>query len=155
MKKFILSLCSFLLLTGSIFAASFEKGSTAYVSKESVVLKSGTGFFAKKSGSLKYGDSVLVLENKGNKCKVQLSSDDSVKGWLNNDSLSNKKIIKADASISEVDELALAGKGDHAKDEIILGAEGANEGLVDGAIGAEAAVKEEAEKAKKNIEDAK
>jgi len=162
MKKFLLILSTFSLLTAALFAASFQKGDSLYVSEKSVTLKSGTGLFAKNSGELFYGDNVLVMESKGKKIKVQLASDSSIQGWILSSNLTNKKIVKEGNAITQVDELALAGKGDRINSPVLIegmeeagdtvqSSQGENPNLqADGA-----ALKEEGEKIKKNIKDAK
>ena len=113
MKKIILFLVSF-LMAFSAFAASFKKGQTLYVSAKTVVVKDGSGNFAKNVGTLSYGDQVKVLQVSGKKVQIQLSSGKGVSGWVTEGSLTKKKITKT-ASGTKVSastkELALAGKG--------------------------------------------
>lgn len=113
MKKLICLFSAFALCASLVFAASFKTNATVYVSVKSTALKSGTGFFSKKIGTVSYGDQVIVLESTSSKSKVRLASNASVSGWISNGSLTTKKIAKSGSSSvnASSNELALAGKG--------------------------------------------
>lgn len=118
MKKTICILGALVLCASVAFTATFKTGATAYISVKTAALKAGTGFFAKKTGAVTYGDSVIILETKSSKSKVRLSSNPSVTGWIQNGSLTNKKITKSGSSVNaSSSELALAGKGFSAEAE--------------------------------------
>ncbi len=110
-KKFLIVLMAF--ITIAAFAASFKKGSKAYVSVKSAQLKTGTEASAKNAGKLSYGDCVVILESGEKYSRVSLDGNGSVSGWVSNGSLTKKKIIASGNSSvrASTDELALAGKG--------------------------------------------
>lgn len=116
MKKLICLFSAFALCASLVFAASFKSGATVYVSVKSAALKSGTGFFAKKTGTVSYGDNLIVVESNSKKSRVQSAS---ITGWIPNGSLTSKKITKSGASSvnASSNELALAGKGFSAEAE--------------------------------------
>ncbi len=110
MKKVIL----FLFLLGiCVFSLFAEVGDTNYVAVEKSYIKSSTWFFAKKVGSVYYGDGVEIIEEKGAWVKVSLAEDSSVTGWISEKSLTSKKIVLRDNNrlSTSTEELALAGKG--------------------------------------------
>lgn len=111
MKK-VLCLISLVLLSSCLFGVSFKKNSTVYVCVKSTSLKAGTGFFSKSTGTVKYGDRLIVEESNNKKSKVKNSSG-SVSGWISNGSLTSKKIASTsgDSVVASKSELALAGKG--------------------------------------------
>lgn len=113
MKKLICLLCATMFFACALFAASFKTNATVYVSVKSTSLKSSTGFFAKKIGTVTYGDALIVLESNSKKSRVRLSSNASVTGWIPNGSLTSKKIAKSGSTSvnASSNELALAGKG--------------------------------------------
>ena len=113
MKKLICLFSAFALCASLVFAASFKSGATVYVSVKSAALKSETGFFAKKTGTVSYGDNLIVVESNSKKSRVCLSTNASVMGWIPNGSLTSKKIAKSGNSSvnASSNELALAGKG--------------------------------------------
>ncbi len=96
----------------AVAISAHAKPRTMYVSVKEAQLKSGTGFFAKKTGSVKYADKVSVLEEEGKWAKISLVSKPSVSGWILKSSLTRKKLIAGTAKTSaSTKELALAGKG--------------------------------------------
>ena len=113
MKKFLCILFALAFFAGAGFASSFKTNATVYVSVKSTSLKSGAGFFSKKSGTVSYGDQMTVLESNSKKSRVRLSSNPSVSGWISNGNLTSKKITKSSSSSvnASSNELALAGKG--------------------------------------------
>lgn len=116
MKKILATGFSIFLSAGIIFAASFKKGSTVYVNVKSAAVKSGTGFFAKSTGTVSYGDSLIVLQ--GNDKKTQVKTSSNLTGWVANGSLTSKKIMMAGSgNTASKSELALAGKGFSAEAE--------------------------------------
>lgn len=83
-----------------------------YVSVDKTELKNSPSFLGKNLEAIFYGDEVIVLEEKGKWKKVQLSSDSWIEGWINESSLTKKKIVVSDSRLSvSTEELALAGKG--------------------------------------------
>ena len=93
-------------------------GNKMYISVEKSSLKSSTSFFAKETGNVFYGDTVIILQEKDNWTKVRLESNSSVSGWINNSSLTKKKIVLSTNKVSvSTNELALAGKGFNAEIE--------------------------------------
>ncbi len=107
MKK-IISIMLIAMMGAMLFAASFKKGQTVYVSKDGNLTdgeKSSTVV-----GSVVYGDRGTVLESKSKKVKIQLA-DSSVTGWFETKSLTKKKIVKKSTVNTIADNIALAGKG--------------------------------------------
>ncbi len=113
MKKRIL-LFMFMLMSVSVFAASFKKGDKVYVSVKTVTMKSSNGGGAKNVSDLSYGDELKVLSVSGNKIQVQLASNQKKSGWISSNSVTKKKIVKTSSGgkvSASSSELALAGKG--------------------------------------------
>ncbi len=111
MKHFFLLvlLCLFAI---SGLAAQSLKGKTVYVAIKSGNLKSSTDFFANNTGSVKYGDSFKVIQEKEKWVEVQGISNQSLRGWIASGNVTTKKIVSSGSSASaSADELALAGKG--------------------------------------------
>lgn len=109
-KKILLTVLAFMSL--SVFAASFKKGDTLYVSAKSSTLKSGTGAFSKTVDNVSYGEMVKVLSVKGSKVEVEKQSGSKSSGWMAAGSLTKKKIVASGSKVTaSADELALAGKG--------------------------------------------
>lgn len=106
MKK-IFSLFLVAVLGASLFAASFKKGQTVYVSKN------GNATEAEKSSkvvsAVTRGDSGVVLESTSKRSKVKFA-DLGISGWVDNSTLTKKKVLK-EAVTTSVDNIALAGKG--------------------------------------------
>lgn len=109
MKKLI-SLFSVLVCCAGLFASSFEKGATAYVSEKAAKVKASTGLFAKTVATAEYGDVVTVLKSESKKTQVKIGN---TTGWIANSALTTKKIVKANGSavLASTEELALAAKG--------------------------------------------
>jgi len=108
MKKLFVFFVLVLLVSGVIFAQQITAGGTAWVSSKTADLKSSTGFFAGKVGTLQMGDQVTVLQISGS--KVQVRSATNISGWVASSSLSTRRIVAAGSSASAT-EVALAGKG--------------------------------------------
>jgi uncharacterized protein YgiM (DUF1202 family) len=105
MKKFFFVLLC-LLAAGWLFAQ--KKGDTMYVSVKTADLKNGTGFFAKKTATVAYGDQVTVLAVNGKWAQVQSGTKS---GWISSANLTSKKIVAQGSGSASAKELALAGKG--------------------------------------------
>ncbi|WP_461247771.1 SH3 domain-containing protein [Treponema sp. R6D11] len=110
MKKVLVVLCLVLFVTG-IAAAQALPGGTLYVSVKTVTLKSGTGFFADKKGTLNYGDKVTVIKIDGKFAEVKSAKNTSLTGWTATANLSAKQIVSGTSSTASAKEVALAGKG--------------------------------------------
>jgi hypothetical protein len=88
-----------------------KAGDILYVGVKEAALKNGTGFFAKKTAAVSYGDVVVVVSEKGSWTEVTLQSNRSTRGWIHTSSLTKKKIITGKTVSASADEIALAGKG--------------------------------------------
>lgn len=113
MKKGILLIAG-LLMSMSVFAASFKKGNTVYVSSKTAALKNGSGLFAKDVATVNYGDQLKVLSVSGKKVEVQSTTNSKITGWIASGSITTKKIVKTTSGGSvnaSAKEIALAGKG--------------------------------------------
>ena len=109
MKK-VLTLCVlFLLVSGALFA-QIKSNSQAWVSSKTADIKSGTGAFASKVGTLQMAAEVKVLQVNGNWAEVQSVSGPTIKGWTAVSNLSARRIV-ASGSSATASEIALAGKG--------------------------------------------
>lgn len=112
MKRNLVILFCTLLIAGSLFSAPKQKSQKfMYVAVEELGLKNKAGITAKQTDTLMYGSRVIILDEKGSWCKIQLWNDASVSGWVNSGSLTKKKIIVASNTTTNSDQLALAGKG--------------------------------------------
>jgi uncharacterized protein YgiM (DUF1202 family) len=112
MKRFLMALGLAAVLAGTAFA-QLSRGGTVYVNVKNLQLKSGTGFFAGKSGSpLAYGDQITVLQVKGKWVEVRYSGRSSFSGWTNSSNLTTKRIVAAGGTGgASAREVAMAGKG--------------------------------------------
>jgi hypothetical protein len=110
MKKLFVFFVLVLLVSGALFAQQITNGGTAWVSSKTADLKSSTGFFAGKVGTLQMGDQVTVLQISGSKIHVRSAAASSLSGWVASSSLSARRIV-ASGSSATATEVALAGKG--------------------------------------------
>jgi uncharacterized protein YgiM (DUF1202 family) len=112
MKRFIMIFGLAAVLAGTVFA-QMNRGGTVYVNVKTLQLKSGTGFFAGKSGTpLAYGEQVMVLQVKGKWVEVQYRSRSAFSGWTNSSNLTAKRIVASGGTGSaSAKEVAMAGKG--------------------------------------------
>ncbi len=111
-RKILLFLC--MLMSVSVFAASFKKGDKVYVSVKTVTLKSTDGAGAKKVLDLSYGDELKVVSVSGKNIQVQQTGGSKKSGWIPSNSVTKKKIVKTSSGgkvSANSSELALAGKG--------------------------------------------
>jgi len=114
MKRLLVLLVLALLVSygpkvGALFA-QIKSGSQAWVAVKKVDLKSSTGFFASKKGSLELGDEVSVLQVKGNSAEVKSVANAAVNGWMAVSNLSTRRIVTSGTTASAT-EVALAAKG--------------------------------------------
>ena len=109
MKKLIIAISLGLLFTGLV-AAQVARGGTLYVATKTADLKSSTGFFASKRGTLNYGDRVTVLQVNGKYVEVR-SASGTLTGWTAVANLSAKQVIAGSTTSASSSEVALAGKG--------------------------------------------
>ena len=117
MKK-IVSLMVVAAMGAMLFAASFKKGQTVYISKDGNLTAD-----AKSSsvvGNVVYGDVGTVLEANSKKAKIKLA-DSSVVGWYEVKNLTKKKIVKKSTVNTIADNIALAGKGSVSAGEATMG----------------------------------
>lgn len=106
MKRLVVLGLSVFLSTVAIFAASGEK---RYVCVQNLSVKSSTGIFASTIEKIKYGDEVILIEEKGKYSKIETASKKT--GWVATSSLTKKKIIQNSNVTASQEEIALAGKG--------------------------------------------
>ena len=92
-------------------AAQASRGGTMYVTSRILDLKSSTGFFARKTGSLEYGTQVTVLQVNGKWAEVRSAANASLSGWTNTANLSAKRVVAGSTTSASASEVALAGKG--------------------------------------------
>jgi hypothetical protein len=112
MKRFVMIFGLTAVLAGTVFA-QMSGGGTVYVNVKTLQLKSGTGFFAGKSGSpLAYGDQATVLQVKGKWVEVQYRGRAVFSGWTNSSNLTAKRIVASGGTgNASAKEVAMAGKG--------------------------------------------
>jgi len=108
-KKFLLFFVLTVLLSGALFA-QIKSGGSAWVSSKTAELKSSTGFFASKTGTINMGDEVSVLQVSGSKAEVRSVTNSNLRGWTATSNLSARRIV-ASGSGASASEVALAGKG--------------------------------------------
>jgi uncharacterized protein YgiM (DUF1202 family) len=108
LKRIVILWCMIILLA-SAAAAQIREGQTVYVTAKSLPVKSGTGFFARTLGTLKYGDPVTVLRVNGKWAEIQ--SAVQITGWTVQTSLSTKRVTVSGGSSASSREVAMAGKG--------------------------------------------
>jgi uncharacterized protein YgiM (DUF1202 family) len=96
------------LLTAAA-VAQVKEGQTAYVTAKSLAVKSGTGFFARTLGTLKYGDPVTVVRINGKWAEIRSSVQ--INGWAAHANLSAKRVTASGGSSASSREVAMAGKG--------------------------------------------
>ena len=113
MKKQILILL--ILILGAAYAYAQSAGQTMYVSVKTTDIKSSTGTFADKKGTLNLGDAVTIIKTSGNWAEIRTSN--SITGWVSLSSLSSKRVTGSNIS-SSAGEIALAGKGFSPESEI-------------------------------------
>ncbi|MDR1804346.1 MAG: SH3 domain-containing protein [Treponema sp.] len=110
MKKLFVFFVFVLLVSGALFAQQITAGGTAWISSKTADLKSSTGFFAGRVGTLQMGDQVTVLQISGSKVQVRSAMNSSLSGWVASSSLSARRIVAAGSSATAT-EVAMAGKG--------------------------------------------
>jgi hypothetical protein len=110
MKKLFVLFVFVLLISGALFAQQLATGGTAWISSKTADLKSSTGFFAGKVGTLQMGDQVTVLQISGSKVQIRSVMNSSLSGWVASSSLSARRIVAAGSSATAT-EVAMAGKG--------------------------------------------
>lgn len=116
MKRNLVILFCTLIIAGSLFSAPKQKSQKfMYVAVEELGLKNKAGITAKQIDTLMYGSRVIILDEKGSWCKIQLWNDASVTGWVNSGSLTKKKIIVTQNITTNAEQLSLAGKGNEGK----------------------------------------
>ena len=106
MKKVCLLLPILILGNVLVFSQSQEK--TMYVSVKSTDIKSSTGAFADKIGTLNLGDAVTMIRSSGNWAEIRTAR--AVTGWVSMSSLSSRRVTSTGSSAT-AGEIALAGKG--------------------------------------------
>ena len=110
MKKIIVMICLFALAM-AVLPAQAARGGTMYVAARTIDLKTSTGFFASKRGSLEYGAQVTVLQINGNWAEVRSAANTSLSGWTSLANLSARRVLAGTSSSASASEVALAGKG--------------------------------------------
>lgn len=114
MKK-IISTLSILIITTTLFAASFKKGITIYVSKSGDITNSSKSIKSEKViSTATKGDFGKVIESNNKRTKI-LFSGSGIEGWVDNKNLTKKKIVK-EIVTTNLDNYALSGKGNIQKD---------------------------------------
>ncbi len=106
-KLFALVLC--MVVSASLFAATFKAGQKLYVSKDATLKNDAS----KRIGSLEKGEVVIVVESDKKKSKITVEDNSSVSGWIENKYLTKKKVVKSHSGkkvTAVADEIALSGK---------------------------------------------
>ena len=108
--KRCLGLLFLLLLIFTNAHAQSLVGKTMYLSVKTAPVKSSAGIFASTVGTLTYGESVTVIQQKNNRVEIKASGS-SLTGWTSAGNLTAKRITSSGGASASADELALAGKG--------------------------------------------
>lgn len=108
MKKYIICIFFGVLLIYAVTAQSL-RGSTMFVSVQSVDVRSSTGLLAGRQGTLSFGNQVTILQENGRWVQIR-STEPALSGWVNVSALTSRRIVSPGTSASAT-ELALAGKG--------------------------------------------
>ena len=124
MKKYILVFSLFLCTGFFLFS---QTGNIRYVSVQGAVLKSSTGFFAGKVGTLTLGQEVTLVKDDGKWAQVRAGN---LTGFVASTSLSTRRVVASSAGASST-EVALAGKGFSQEIEIEYRKNGLDYSLVD------------------------
>ncbi|MDR0589708.1 MAG: SH3 domain-containing protein [Spirochaetaceae bacterium] len=99
-----------LTITGA--AGQSLQGKTMYISTKTAQVKASTGFFAGTRGTLRYGDQVTVLQDRGAWVEIRSVSRSPLSGWIKSAGLTARRITAGGSAASaSASELALAGKG--------------------------------------------
>jgi hypothetical protein len=110
MKKMLMVLGLAFFIT-CLAAAQASSGGTMYVATKTTALKSSTGFFASRRGTLNYGDRVTILRISGKFAEVRSALNTSLSGWTPVANLSARQIVSGNTNSVTASEVALAGKG--------------------------------------------
>ena len=110
MKKLMVMLFLVLLVAG-FASAQVSRGGTLYVAIKSLALKSSTGFFARTTGNLNYGDRVTVVQVSGKWVEIRSVSNPAVTGWTASSNMSTRQVVSGNTGSATAQEVALAGKG--------------------------------------------
>jgi SH3-like domain-containing protein len=107
MKKFLFVLTVFIL---SLMAAAAQSaGSTMYVGIKKADVKTSTGFFASRRGTLDLGSPVTVVRSNGKWTEIR-SANPVLSGWVASAALTGRR-ISSSSYMPEAGEVAMAGKG--------------------------------------------
>jgi uncharacterized protein YgiM (DUF1202 family) len=132
MEKKIMKRVFFLLLISmwcQSMVFSQSQGKTMFVTVNSAVLKSSTGFFSRTVGTLALGTAVTVIRESGKWMEVRTGN--ALSGWIGTASLSSKRIASQSSNSATAGEIALAGKGFTKEVEIEYRKNGLNYSAVD------------------------
>jgi hypothetical protein len=110
MKKTLILISLVLFITGFAMA-QVARGGTLFVATRTLDLKQSTGFFARTTGRLNYGDRVTVIQVSGRFVEVRSAANPSITGWAPSANLSARQLIAGTASTATTREVSLAGKG--------------------------------------------
>jgi len=116
MKKILIVFCLTMAIAG-IAAAQVARGGTLYVSVRDLELKASTGWFARTTGTIQYGDQVTVIEVNGRFVNVRSMVNQSITGWTASANFSTRQVVSGTTSTATAREVALAGKGFNAEVE--------------------------------------
>lgn len=109
MKRFGLAVFFMAATLSGIWAGSLVSKKVYMLIDQEV--KSGTGFFSSSLGKIFTGDTVKVVEEKGNWVKVETDGKKLI-GWIPSSSVTTKKVPKSNSrTTASADEIALAGRG--------------------------------------------
>jgi len=116
MKKYVFFISLALIISG-VASAQVARGGTLYVSIRDMELKASTGWFARTTGTLSYGDQVTVIEVSGRFVNVRSMYNQSITGWTASANFSTRQVVSGTTSTATAREVALAGKGFNAEVE--------------------------------------
>jgi SH3-like domain-containing protein len=88
------------------------------VNLKTVDLRSLPAYFSSAKGSLKYGDPVSLVGEKGSWAEVRSRDNPALSGWIAASGLSARQVLQSGQRSVSAIEVALAGKGFNAEVEI-------------------------------------
>jgi hypothetical protein len=107
MKRLLLVLTAFIV--SLIAAAAQSPGSTMYVGIKKAEVKSSSGFFASKRGTLELGNPVTVVQARDKWMEIR-SASPALSGWIASAALTGRRVMPSGYT-PRAGEVAMAGKG--------------------------------------------
>jgi len=110
MKKAFIIFCLTLFVTG-LATAQLSRNGTMFAAVRNLDLKASTGFFARTTATLNYGDRVTVLQVSGRFAEVQSAANPSFRGWTPSANLTARQVVAQTSGAATGREVAMAARG--------------------------------------------